>query len=135
MLLSTNIQFINLINTNTKIQNFTCLNTKINLSPFLSLSLPISLSLNLPTSLSLKRKKSKRLNDELPLFFPDHLVRKLGNGNRVTRCRGVSATAWFPNFRNNGVCRIVVPCAPPSPHRSQRDKCQRERETRIDRES
>ena len=135
MLLSTNIQLINLINTNTKIQNFTCLNTKINLSPFLSLSLPISLSKPTYFSFSKEKKIETVKRWVTPFFFPDHLVRKLGNGNRVTRCRGVSATAWFPNFRNNGVCRIVVPCAPPSPHRSQRDKCQRERETRIDRES
>lgn len=90
---------------------------------------PGAISVPLSPSQNERGKKSKR--EQLPLFFPDHLV-EASNGNRVTRCRGVSATA-FPNFRNNGPCvrvraRVVVRI--PTPSRSQRinANAQRERE-------
>ena len=93
---------------------------------------------NLRSSLSEPRKREGEKIETVTPFFPDHLV-EASNGNRVTRCRGVSATA-FPNFRNNGPCvrvraRVVVRI--PTPSRSQRINAnarrEREREARGER--
>lgn len=93
---------------------------------------------NLRSSLSEPRKREGEKIETVTPFFPDHLV-EASNGNRVTRCRGVSATA-FPNFRNNGPCvrvraRVVVRI--PTPSRSQRinANAQRERERSERRET
>lgn len=94
---------------------------------------------NLRSSLSKPRKREGEKIETVTPFFPDHLV-EASNGNRVTRCRGVSATA-FPNFRNNGPCvrvraRVVVRI--PTPSRSQRINAnaqrEREREKREERD-